>query len=101
LDGLAAVPHERLRELHDGRGRGADPGGVRRGEVRSAQGVEARVRPGERVPHEPEHPARVSMSARATRAEIAADAFPGDRIRIALIVSGAVSLGSYEAGALS
>src|SRR5437899_5299805 len=35
------------------------------------------------------------------RADPATEAFPGDRIRIALIVSGAVALGSYEAGALS
>jgi len=36
-----------------------------------------------------------------TREQLASHSFPGDKLRIALIVSGAVALGSYEAGALS
>ena len=47
-------PFRGLRELADGRGRGAGPAVVRRGAVRAPQGAEASVRPRERLPAQPE-----------------------------------------------
>ena len=43
---LRAPPHQRLRELPHGRGRGADQAGVRRREVRAAEGAQAHLRSG-------------------------------------------------------
>src|SRR6266511_570757 len=72
LVGARAVPHERLRQLPDGRGRGASPPGLRRGEVRPAEGAQAPLRPGQLLPHQPEHPARLARGgARSSRASTA------------------------------
>ena len=61
LVGARAVPHERVRQLPHGRGRGADPRCVRRGEVRQAEGAQAPLRPGQPLPPEPEHPADLAV----------------------------------------
>ena len=55
---LAPAPHQRLRELPHGGGRGAGPAGLRRREVRPAEGAQAHLRPDELLPPQPEHPAR-------------------------------------------
>src|SRR5437660_784388 len=67
LDGIAAVPDRRLRELPDGGRRGAGQAGVRRGSLREAQGAEAYVRPIEFLPAEPEYPAWLARSPERSR----------------------------------
>ena len=46
----------RLRELHDGRGPGTGEGDLRQ-QLRPPRACESDVRPGERLPRQPEHPA--------------------------------------------
>ena len=62
LVGARPVPIQRVRELSDGRGRGTGPAGVRAGEIRPAEGAQAQTRPGQCVPPQPEHPARLGAS---------------------------------------
>ena len=55
LVGPPAPPHRRLRQLPDGGGAAADPRRLRHQEVRPAANAETQVRPGQLLPHEPEH----------------------------------------------
>src|SRR5437764_15066463 len=64
LVGARALAHDRLRQLPRRRGRGPDPGGIRRGEVRTAEDAQAEVRPGQLLPPEPEHLAGLSDATR-------------------------------------
>ena len=57
LGGAAPVRRRRrLRQLHDGRGPGAGEGDVR-AELRAAREHQGDLRPGQRLPGQPEHPA--------------------------------------------
>ena len=56
LVGAGAVPHGRLRQLPHGGRRSPRPAGLRRREVRTAQRLQAEVRPDELIPAQPEHP---------------------------------------------
>ena len=64
LVGARAAPHERLRQLPHGGGRGPHPRGLREREVRPAQGAEAQVRPRQLLPPEPEHRAGLAVATR-------------------------------------
>src|SRR5918994_2199203 len=70
LVGTRALAHDRVRQLLDGGRRRPDPHRLRRREVGSPEGPEAKVRPGQLLPPEPEHPALVGgMDARRARAD--------------------------------
>ena len=60
LVGARAVASDGVRELPRQRRRGPDPRRLRSGEVRPAEGVEAAVRPGQLLPDQPEHSARLA-----------------------------------------
>ena len=65
-----------------------DPVRVRRPDVRPAHGAEAEVRPGQPVPPEPEHPARLTRSYRSTTnwvsSGVAPDGTAGRAVRTAV-----------------
>ena len=76
----------RVRELPRGRGRGPDPGGVPARRLRVPRRDQAPLRPGERVPAQPEHPAGLTAGSagrpggderRWLRARAAASSSPG------------------------
>ena len=70
----------RLRELHDGRGAGAGAGDVRP-ELRAARAGEGAVRPGQRVPGQPEHPSCRCLSSGGKRGRAPRGARPHARRR--------------------
>ena len=67
LVGARAAPDGRVRELPDGGGGGAGARGLRRGEVRPPEGAEAGIRPRQRLPLQPEHPAGLTQRSSAAR----------------------------------
>ena len=69
LVGPPALPHRRLRQLPDGRGGAADPRRLRHQQVRPVAGAETQVRPGQLLPPQPEHPARLASVERPEQKE--------------------------------
>src|SRR5688500_12029958 len=84
--GARALPPERLRELPHGGGRRAGPPGLWQRKVRSVEGAEAQVRPGQLLPAEPEHLARLAPPVLRTETLASDDSHPTEiRPRLASI----------------